>query len=173
MALNVLWIRQRKSVWSCQKRHIYDYFFKCFGGAKDMLPPFQAFGWGHGRNGPPGSASGPSPFENRRPPSGGDPGQWTRTCLLIVTTHIRLIHHLWVGSQQSYRNQHNASLPKNVLIHFELKGPLSTFFLLTEVWKMKSRLGGIPLLSPILIRPFGTRAYQGGNLGTRWCPLGL
>ena len=42
MALNVLWIRQRKYVWSCQKRHIYD-FLKCFGGAKNMLPPLSGF----------------------------------------------------------------------------------------------------------------------------------
>ena len=42
MALNVLWIRQRKYVWSCQKRHIYD-FLKCFGGQKICWPPLSGF----------------------------------------------------------------------------------------------------------------------------------
>ena len=41
----------------CQKRHIYD-FLKCFGGGQKICcPPFQAFGWGHGRIAPPGSGS--------------------------------------------------------------------------------------------------------------------
>ena len=44
MALNVLWIRERKYVWSCQKRHIY-YFFQVFWGAKRYVdPPFRLLG---------------------------------------------------------------------------------------------------------------------------------
>ena len=45
MALNVLWIRQRMYVWSCQKHHIYDFFQVFWVRPKDMLaPPFRLLG---------------------------------------------------------------------------------------------------------------------------------
>ena len=39
---------------------------------------------------------------------------WTRVCLLIVTTHMPRIQHLWVGRRQFYKKKQDmASLPKN------------------------------------------------------------
>ena len=59
MALNFLWIRQRKYVWSCQKRHIYDFFSSVLGGAKRYVaPPFRLLGGAMAGMAPPGSASG-------------------------------------------------------------------------------------------------------------------
>ena len=58
MTLNVLWIRQRKYVSSCQKRHIYD-FLKCFGGGgQNIFCPLSGFWGGPWPDWPPGSASG-------------------------------------------------------------------------------------------------------------------